>query len=199
MISRWSLWVWIGCFALLLGGCVVQSFHPYCTEASKVETPEAIVGLWKPVKLTGNKEDLEEITAWRFSKDSVLTHNKENVPSLLDTTFFKIDGELYCDFTAADPAKNKPMANDYWVLNVTPVHTLCKVALKGDRLALSPLDYSWLEKAVKAKEVSLPVLKRKGGLYLYTATPEQWEAFLKEHGKNEEVFSDEMFVFTRVK
>jgi hypothetical protein len=84
-------------------------------------------------------------------------------------------------------------------VNTLPVHTLCKVELEGDRLTLKPISYSWMETAIEEKKVSLPYMVGKD-LIFFTATPEQWEAFLKEHGKDPEVFPEEDdFVFTRVK
>jgi hypothetical protein len=177
----------------------VQSLHPYCTDASKVEAPEDLLGFWQPVVLpdTGDDEDALDVKPWRFSKDKVLTHDEENVPSHLDVVFFRLDGVLYADFTAGDPAKEDKAPNGYWVSNVMPMHTLGKVVLAGDRLEFRFMDYGWLTKAVEARDVMLPVIERKDEVTLFTATPEEWEAFLKVHGKDPGLFVSDKMVFRR--
>jgi len=200
-MARWNGRCLVGVVAALLGGCVVQSFHPFYTEESKVDAPGGIIGQWKPVRLGDTDEEKTKtanVKPWVFSKDDLQTYDKKNVASTVETQFFKLDGVLYCDFTARGSPEQFE-ANIYWTVNIVPVHTLCKVELEGDRLTLKPVSYSWMKNAAEEKKLSLPYVAGED-LMLFTATPEQWEAFLKEHGKDPEVFPEEDdFVFTRVK
>ncbi len=78
---------------------------------------------------------------------------------------------------------------------------MCKIEIKGDHLVCKPLDNKWLCNAIDKQQVSIPrlastELKKR---MLYTATPEQWHAFLKKHGKTKGVFRDENpFSFVKV-
>jgi len=192
----------MGTVVVLLGGCVVQSIHPFCTEASKIDTPEAILGRWQPVKLVDEleEEDRQKMKPWVFTKGTLTTTDTRGVSSPLRTVFFRIGGELYCDFTAVDPDQLEVKANEYWHYVVTPVHALCKVTLAGDRLTFTPMDYSWFEQARKDGKQTVPFILRGDDFMTFTATPKQWEAFLKRHGKDPKLFSEaDNFIFTKLK
>lgn len=184
----------------LFVSCSVQSYCPFYTAETKCDAPKELVGEWKCSNLTNDKKKNDKIRPWVFSNDKVQTYDANNVPSTLNTVFFKVDGELYCDLTAGEP-ETKGAFNSFWLMQFTPIHTLCKIEINGNRLVCKPLDSKWLSNAIDKKKVSIPRLASKEvkKRMLYTATPEQWQVFLKKYGKTKGVFRDEStFSFVKV-
>jgi hypothetical protein len=179
----------------LLGGCVVQSLHPFHTPEAVAEVPE-ILGIWLPVD---DEEEKRLGNPWIISKEAVQTTDDDGRPGKLDVTWFKAGESLFVDATAGDPDDHG--VSEWWAVHVAPVHTVCKVVLEGDILTFRPLRYDWLRKAVQEKKVTLPhvQLERDGEHVLFTATSKEWMAFLKEHGDDEEAFTpQDSLVFQRL-
>ena len=107
------------------------------------------------------------------------------------------------DVTAGRPLKDKDtFGNFYWGAGLTPVHSLCKLDIKENRLTMIPLDVEWFRDGINEGTLKLPHVERtsKDSNYIFTATPEEWTAFLKGHKDNEDVFNPKCrFVFTRSK
>jgi len=123
----------------LLFGCSVQSYFPFYTADTKCDAPKELVGEWKCVNLSRDKEKNDKALPWVFSNDKILTFDSNNVKSTLKTVFFKIDGEIYCDLTADEP-ETKNAFNTFWLMQFNPVHTLCKIEINGNQLVCKPLD-----------------------------------------------------------
>ncbi len=170
---------------VLLGGCVVQSFHPFYRDAAKVELPQ-VPGEWNLIA-AGNDTNVT-CKPWVFTADyGLLTYDEKDVPSKLQATFFKVDNQLFCDFQASDADQAK--INAYWIFHVRPVHTVCKAQLDSRQLTLIPLNFDWFKKALVSKQVDLPHLKGKNDDdFLVTATPDQWALFLEKYGADTNAF-----------
>jgi hypothetical protein len=170
---------------VLLGGCVVQSFHPFYNTNAKVELPQA-VGEWNLVAAGSDTNVTSK--PWVFSKSYELTtYDEKNVPGKLQATFFKAGQHLFCDFEAGDIEDGK--LNPYWILHVRPTHTVAKVHLDSRQFTLTPLSFDWFKKALVAGQLDLPHIKSsKSQDFLVTATPDQWAKFLDKYGANTNAF-----------
>ncbi|MEF9426904.1 MAG: hypothetical protein L0956_06940 [Candidatus Mariimomonas ferrooxydans] len=95
------------------------------------------------------------------------------------------------DITADDPDETR--LNKWWFMHVVPVHALVKVTIKDDTLFLTPLDYDWVEDALKAKEISLPYIELESeNMTVFNADSETWIDFLKKYRNDKEAFSDKL-------
>lgn len=181
------------------GGCVVQSFHPFSEDTGP--TPNEIMGHWKFSKKPDSKGGMvqanEGIPPWEFKKGSVTTYDDKKTRSELATVFFKLKGNLYCDFTIASDLPKGVNLN--WAAHMVPVHTLAKVVLKDEKLSFQLLNFGFVTQGVGKKRFKLPYVETlHGNDKLFTATPEQWQEFLKKYSKEKDVFSDEgAYVFRK--
>ncbi len=173
-------------FALmLLGGCVVQSFHPFYRDNAKVDLPE-VIGEWNVIA-AGNDSNVA-YKPWVFGDDyKLLTYDDKNQSGKLQATFFKVGDQLFCDFEAGEVEEGT--INVYWTFHVRQAHTVCKAQLANRQLTLTPLGYEWFKKSLASKEITLQHLKGKNDdNFLVTATPEQWAKFLEKYSANTNAF-----------
>ena len=175
----------------LLSGCV-QSLNPFYTEEAKVAMPE-LNGRWTMLDDSGRPRPQKD---WLIEDRRILTYSEKGGSGVLEATWFKVNGQLFVDTVAGSP--DEQTVSDWWSFHVMPVHILCKVTIQGDQLSFRPLSRDWVKEAAVAGIVSLSVDKgREDDAQLYTPTSEQWMAFLKKHGTNEEAFADSNFRFIR--
>jgi hypothetical protein len=168
---------------------VVHSFRPFYTKEALTDgTP--LDGTWKPLRFFDTDVSAKDLKPWVFGHDTAIVHDERNAMAELKVTCFMVDDQLYCDVLAESPdAKNKP--NEFWLFLLHPCHTLCKVELNQRTLTFRPLDYDWLTKRVEDKTIELPRLvgTPKGDTHpIFTASSEEWLAFLKRHGRTAEAF-----------
>ncbi len=179
---------------LFLAGCVVQSVGPFCTDNSMVYVRE-VIGEWTLQKDFGDDVSTNAIRAWVFSGDAATNctlkaFDKQNVGATFAVRFFKLGKNMFVDVLPGEPGDETKM-NSYWTWTVRAVHTVCKVELNGDALALKPLDYDWLKKNLEKHKLSLPHMNDPDGVVLFTASPRQWEAFLSKHAADTGAFVEE--------
>lgn len=182
---------------LILSGCIVQSFHPFYTDQSKVK-PADIPGDWALVSVGGNTNTTyKPHTFSNAPRDQFifLTYDKESRPGKLIATFFKVADQMFCDLTAGEPEN----LNDNWTIHVRPIHTVCKADLTSTQLILTPLSAKWIETKLEANNLDLPHLKSKEGIeVLFTPTPEQWGKFLAQHAANTNAFPQDLaYIFRK--
>lgn len=188
---------------LLLAGCVVQSFGPFCTDKSVVYVRE-VIGEWTLQKDFGDDVSTNAIRAWVFSGDTgtnctLKAFDKENVGATFAVRFFRLGKNTFVDVMPKEPG-DETKINSYWMWTVRSTHTVCKVELNNDTLTLKALDYDWLKKNREKRKRSLPYMEttEQDDSILFTASPRQWEASLSKHASNEEVFPEEhAFVLKR--
>jgi len=170
---------------LLLGGCVVQSFHPFYEENAKVALPQ-LAGEWDLIADGTNTKPA--CTPWVFTDEGeLITRDDKNLPGKLRASFFKVGGQLFCDLEAGDLEEGR--VNVYWMLHVRPVHTVCKAQLTDRELTLVPLHFNWFKKALVSREIELPHLTARGNdVFLVTATTDQWRKFLQQHAADTNAF-----------
>lgn len=168
-----------------LAGCIVQSVGHFYTKASVCAIP-ALEGEWR---LLDDKGSPVSGRPWIFQGDTVVTYEKNGSPADIKVTYFRIGETFFMDSTADEPAEG---SNHWWTMHVSPVHVVSKVEIHDNRMTLTPVDYGWLERAIKEKTVSLPHIRLKeGNTMLFTASPEEWNGFLKKYAPDRDVFSGE--------
>jgi hypothetical protein len=169
-----------GCFC----GCIVQSLHPFYTAEAVIDSPVK-EGKWTMV---GKNENPETSKPWIFENDNITVYDEHGASGIVKVVYFKVDDTIFVDAIADDPGKE---VCTWWAMQLTPVHTICRVEIQGRRLLLSPINYEWIEKALKEKIFGLPHLEKKENDFLvFTATPEEWMVFLKKNRKDNKLFSE---------
>jgi hypothetical protein len=174
-------------------GCIVQSVKPFYSEDAVTEVPE-ILGKW----LRADEiKDKETQAVWEFKKKEIVTVGKNGIKGVLRATYFEVDDVMFLDTTISPPEDEG--LSEWRQIHLAPVHLLCKVEIKKDRLSLIPLNTEWLKKALDKKEVDIPSPVRNQNDYLlFEALSQEWMALLKTHGKNSKLFSDDnSFKFIR--
>src|ERR1017187_2570680 len=181
---------------VLLAGCIVQSFHPFYTDKSKVALPQ-LNGQWDVVTAWG-KGVSTNILPWQISENEIVAYDPDSQPSKVQVTFFKLGKTLFCDSTAGNVGDTK--VPWYWGWHVYPVHTVTKVETNGDVLIFKPLDLDWLTNRVATGKVSLshmtPLEEDKWPPF--TATPADWEKVLIKYASNTDAFpTNHIYVLER--
>ena len=181
---------------IILTGCLVQSYHPFYQEKSKVTLPQ-LDGEWDAIVTWGDKPDANpsNLPPWRIAGDSVFTPESAKI----HVTFFKVGGQLFCD-SMAGSLDDSNKVSWYWAWHARPVHTVTKIETNGDLLTFKPLDLEWLTNRIAAGRFSLPSLTRTEDKDwpLFTAKAADWEKLLKKYANNTEAFpTNHIYVLKR--
>lgn len=186
--------------ATLSMGCIAKSLRPFYTEDSLCETPKELLGKWYvhyvPSVHTAPPGiyQWQKIEPWVISKDTALTYDFGNTPMLFDIRFFKIGKHLFCDsrlspFTfSADEGE----FSESVVEHLVPIHCLSKVTLTDGSLMIDYLDVEQVVAVAKRGEAKLANLElvgsAGGSTVVFTASPQEWQAFLGKHGRDKQFF-----------
>ena len=164
-------------------GCIVQSLHPFYTAKAVIESPVEN-GEWTMLDKTGKPEMPRP---WKFENDKITVCDEHGASGILKVVYFKVGDKIFMDAIADEPGEG---VCSWWALHLTPVHTVCQVEIQDHHLTLTPIDYEWIEKALKDKTAKIPHLERNEQDFLvFTASSEEWMAFLKTHIDDNKVFS----------
>jgi hypothetical protein len=170
----------IFCFS----GCIVQSLHPFFTEDAVIDAPVK-KGNWTMINKKGT---LMMPKPWVFENNRITVYDEHGASGIVNVVYFKVEDKIFMDAIADDPDKG---ICTWWAMHLTPVHTICQVKIKSDSVLLSPINYEWIEKAIKDRSLGLPHLERKSQDFLvFTAEPKEWMDFLKRHINDTELFSE---------
>ena len=172
---------------IFLSGCLVQSFHPFYTDKSKVALP-GLNGEWDAVTIWGDKA-ATNLPPWRISGNELVAYDSATPSSKIRVTFFKVGERLFCD-SAADDVGDGPKLPSYLAQHLRGVHVITKIETNEDTLAFLPLDYDWLTVCLGEGKALLPYLTRaeEKNWMLFTATPADWENFLTTYGSDAKAF-----------
>jgi hypothetical protein len=176
------------CAMLLLAGCVIQSLNGFYTDESRCPMP-GVVGKWQLVA-QGGSEVKDKIKEWELAEGGITAYDEKGVKSKLETVYFKVADSVFVDCTAGAAEENS--ANIYWILNVMPVHTLCKVVLDKETLKFIPLDFKQMKKTYDEGKSGLKAVKAQSEAdrIIFTSTSEEWIEFLKKNGSSKELFPE---------
>jgi hypothetical protein len=166
----------------------VVSLHPYVEKAAAIDMP-GILGTWLPTEdKDGARQDVPN-PPWVFSEDAIITVDDKGRLGKMDVNYFKVGNTILLDAVAASPQETE--VSVWWAVHVVPVHTLCKVELVGDSLALAPLSYEWLTTQCHEKSLDLSFITVENANNIYTATTAEWQKFLKKHIGDPDLFEQE--------
>jgi len=173
---------------LALSGCVpVESMHPFWSQDKLVQEP-AIVGTWIAEEKPGATNlvlRFEESGAgylvsfystrpdksWKFAKDWAVQ---------FDGRLVRLGGSLFLDlYPKAVAFKDKPAIEEEVFIFFRPVHTLYRIRLEGDALAVDFLDDDWLKEKVKEKQLAVKQEEVSHG-YLLTASTEELQELVAQ-------------------
>lgn len=174
----------------LSAGCIVQSFHPFCSKSAAVPVPE-LRGDYQLVTAWGEDVSDQNIQPWVFREQDVTTYDSTNVAATVKLTYFKLGDTLLCDSEPGDYQPGTVGWFGFW--HTTPVHTLCKVELTGDTVRFVPLNLKWLLDQLTTGQVGLAHVKHPhtDEWALFTVTTEQWTEFLRKHVGTQVAFAEE--------
>ncbi len=194
-MKKWTKLAVSMALLLYLSSCVIWSVNKFYTKNLVINLKE-LRGKWKLFVAMGDKVEDKSINYWVFKKDKIYSFDKKNRRSDFKVTYFKIGDTTFADVIGSSPKKE----NAFWIFTVVPMHILLKVELAGkDQVTLTPMNYKWFYEKDNAKVKDLPYIKHEDNSRIYTCTPEQWVAFLKENLSDPEMFnSKHKFMLKRV-
>jgi hypothetical protein len=185
-----------------LSGCYVQSLNKFYTDDLKVELPQ-IAGEWISRIQAGNDVSDKKISPWKFTEDAIESYDEDDKYSELKVAYFKIGDNLFVDFTAGEPSTDDSggVGNIFWGAGITLTHSLCRITIKDDSLIIVPMNIEWFEGKAEDKTLALSFVKAdKDSNLIFTASAEQWVAFLRTHINDNDLFDDDLtFEFKKVK
>ncbi len=178
-----------GLVGLLLSGCVVQSLTPYYVEAATAPMPEAL-GSWRPVVRNGKKAEKAGEEPWIVGQDRAIVFDDKGSRAPLKVVFFRVGDTRFVDITAAAPPAGS--VNLLWLFHVVPVHTVCKVEVRGDRMVLLPMDPAALHAIEARHDLGLPHIRPMEGedFDIYHPSPAAWQRLLVRHAGDGRLFPD---------
>ncbi len=169
---------------LCLNGCIVQSLNPFYSPDAVIETPIKN-GAWKMINKDGKPEMAKP---WLFENNKITVYDKKGLSGIVKVVYFKVEDTFFIDATADEPCDK---ICTWWAINLAPIHTICRVETKDGRLILKPIDFEWIEKALKTKTFNLPYLKKDGwDSFLITASSKNLMNFLKKNRQDNKLFSE---------
>ena len=137
---------------VILAGCVVQSINPFYAKDAAADLPQ-VYGKWV---LTQSSVDEGLNREWTFSADKITLPDAKGGSFVLSSRFFRIGDMLFLDAIADSPPDSLSF---WWVLHISPMHTVSRVIAEEKTMKIIPLNASWMENAVKQKTVLLPAVR----------------------------------------
>ncbi|MBN2070376.1 MAG: hypothetical protein JW814_02875 [Candidatus Krumholzibacteriota bacterium] len=176
--------------SIVFSGCFIQSLNHFYTDDSVIDLP-SVRGQWKLVAAGDEDVSGKYTEPWIFTEEAIETF-EEGVQSRLAATYFSVDGVVFVDLSAGEPSEGKGI-NEWWLVHVMPVHSVCRVELEGKKLSLTPLNGEWVGKLIESGKSSLSGVSRAddGEELLLTASPAELFVFLKEYKDEPEAFPEE--------
>ena len=181
-----------GALAVLFGGCLVMSLHPFFTDTDSV-FEKAIIGTW------GDKAGKATLTFKQFganayrviyvqSEVSAAPGGKKEggEPGEFEGHVGKINGTLFLDLYPDKDSWNR-LKNDALAVHLAPTHTISKVWMEGDKLMVASLDHDWLKDLV-ARNGTLIAHEMVEGAIVLTASTESLQEFLKKYSSEPKAF-----------
>ena len=158
----------------------MRSLHPFLAISDAVFDP-ALVGTWQSQDENG--KDKASITFTRAGETGYELEYRD--PGVARVSRYKVNlgviGKNRCLDITPIPEKD---LDDHYIA----AHSLRRIALKGDTLALEQLDSDWLEALLTAQPGELDHEVLEGDIVL-TASTKDLQRFLVSHGDDPKAFS----------
>ncbi len=183
--------------SVFLAGCACAgSLRPIHSPETRTEVPQ-IEGTW----LSKGESDTP-ITVSRTGEKAYQLRWKEKdkeAELVFDLSFLEIDNQLFFD-AAFKHVETKSERETAYDLGVVPIHFLGRIWVEEKSMRIRLLEYNWLQQKVKDGQVNLAYVEHHEtdeDLILFTANPEDMQAFLRQHADDEGAFS-QIATFERV-
>ena len=193
VVCRVKTFIAVLAMATWLSGCVL-SREPFYSADAIIE-PLKLDGTWHLLDRQGAAEKNEY---WEFKGNKALAFDERGQWRSFTVTYFNVDGVTFADTIPDGPGDDIASSEAYRSLHLVPYHMLSRVELAGDRFTLRPLLTREFKEATKKKPVATWSVQTDYETYVFNASSADWAAFLKKHGKDEGLFSEESkLVFVR--
>jgi len=164
----------------VLTGCN-PSLHPLYTEPDLIYDP-ALVGEW-----VGNDGKV----TWTFAKNgekayTLLYVDEKGKKGEFAVHLLKVGDRRFLDLYPADPDLQQ---NDFYKAYLLRVHTFMSVQQQADTLQMSFMNFDWLKKHLQEHPDAVKHEKVDDGVLL-TAQPKELQAFLVQHDKTPDAWSE---------
>jgi len=169
----------------VVAGCLPSLNETYVKE--DVVTVTGVEGPWTWLDEDGKPH---APLPWTFGADEILAVDEDGSIGTLDVVYFKVGEHTFLDTTAGDPSEMQVC--QWWTLHALPVHMVSRLEIEKDRMTITPMHFGWMKEALESERVKLEHRWLEEDQPLFTATPQQWRAFLLEYGGNTNVFSKQV-------
>ena len=154
---------------VLMTGCV-RSVQPIYTEEDLTFDP-GLLGTWL-------EKDGKDIWIFEQAGDNAykLTHledGEETKSATFEARLVQVGDHQYLDLFPEEPE----IKSSFYKFHLVPVHSFVRLTLQGDSLCLTALDYDWMSKRIKAREIDLPHVLVDGDIIL-SGGPKEIQEFL---------------------
>lgn len=180
--------------------CIVKSLHPFYTQKTVIKD-DRFLGKWKdksgetwevvPLKKLVKKDKKDGILLEKDQKQFLkkykngylVRYNNKEVSSYFIAVPFKINNQVFLDFTPFDIDDDEKI-NKLKSYHAVYTHSLVKFDVLDDqKISIKWLDESRIKKLfttkkIKIKHEKIGVFENK---YLLTATPEELQEFIKKY------------------
>ena len=187
---------------LVLNSCVVKSLFPFYTDSS-IYPEKRCIGTWvdtenatwrilsfQEVILTDNKKnkpselDNDEFDHYnKYKNGYVVYFEKDNTKSSFLAMPFKINDQLFLDFSPIEDSEMEELKNDLYKLHLIGTHTLAKVDfINNDKVDINWFSSEKLEELFEQDKIKIK--HEKVGFsetVLLTASSEELEKFIKKY------------------
>jgi len=170
--------------AMLFGGCLVMSLHPFFTDTDSV-FEKSVIGTWT------DKEGKATLVFKQFGANAYrVTYLQREVlsspggkkesgePGEFEGHIGRIGGALFLDLYPDKDSWNR-LKNDALAVHLAPTHTISKVWVDGDKLMIASLDHDWLKDLLTRDPTAIAHEMVEGSIVL-TASTEALQAFLRK-------------------
>ncbi|PKP12529.1 MAG: hypothetical protein CVU08_10020 [Bacteroidetes bacterium HGW-Bacteroidetes-3] len=187
---------------LLLNSCVVKSLHPFYTK-STIFFEKKFIGTWEDTEnakwevllfqeviLKENKKnkptelDDDQLRIYnKYKNGYVVYFEKDNTKSSFLAMPFKINNQLFLDFTPIEDKEIDDLKNDLYKIHLIGTHTLAKVDINSNNdISINWFSSKKLEELLN--EDKIKIKHEKVGFsetVLLTASTEELEKFIKKY------------------
>jgi hypothetical protein len=178
--------------ALLLGGCLVMSLHPFFTDNDAV-FEKSFVGVWDDVSgkatLTVRQfgANAYRVTYLQHGISHADGESRDGEPGEFEAHLGTIGGTLFLDLYPDKDSWNR-LKNEALAVHLAPTHTISKVSLEGDKLVIASLEHDWLKDLVSKNSLAIAHEKVEGSIVL-TASTEALQEFLAKYADEPKAFA----------
>jgi hypothetical protein len=178
--------------AMLLGGCLVMSLHPFFTDNDAV-FEKSLVGVW------GDASGKATLTVRQFGANAYrvtyLQHDishangktRDGEPGEFEAHLGKIGNTLFLDLYPDKDSWDR-LRNEALAVHLAPTHSISKISLEDDKLVIAGLEHDWLKDLVSKNNLAIGHEKVEGAIVL-TASTATLQEFLRKYAAEPKAFA----------